>query len=326
MTVPTNHPSSPEFQIAYGPVPSRRLGRSLGINNIPPKYCSYACSYCQLGPTIRIQTHRSTFYPAEAVIDAIQNKVDAVRNAGETIDYITFVPDGEPTLDIDLGREIRGLKHLGIKIAVITNSSLIWDEKVRDELSEADWVSLKVDAVDRTIWRTVDHPARDLVLDRILEGADTFSRTFPGTLVTETMLVADVNTGPDHLAALASYISGLTPETAFLSVPTRPPAQRSVRPPDEAETNCAFQAFSSVIPHVECLLGYEGNAFASTGSAEDDLLSITAVHPMREDAVETLLQRTGSSWNVVDRLVADGRLVQTHFGGHAFFIRKLRTS
>ncbi len=123
--------------ITFGPVPSRRLGRSLGINNIPPKICTYSCVYCQLGRTIKMQADRRAFYETEKVFQDVKNKVEKAKGKGETIDYLTFVPDGEPTLDINLGREIELLRPLGIKVAVISNSSLIWREDVIADFDQA---------------------------------------------------------------------------------------------------------------------------------------------------------------------------------------------
>ena len=128
--------------LTFGPVPSRRLGRSLGINNIPPKVCTYSCVYCQLGSTIKMRIKRQNFFKPSEIQKEIKKKIEKVHEVGENIDYLTFVPDGEPTLDINLSREIDLLKPLGIKIAVITNASLIWREDVRNELIKADWVSL----------------------------------------------------------------------------------------------------------------------------------------------------------------------------------------
>jgi wyosine [tRNA(Phe)-imidazoG37] synthetase (radical SAM superfamily) len=132
--------------LAFGPIPSRRLGRSLGINNIPAKNCSYSCIYCQLGHTSQKNFERRTFYKPEDIVNNVNKLINKVKEIGETIDYLTFVPDGEPTLDINLGDEIDLLKHLGIKVAVITNSSLIWIPEVQKDLAKADLVSLKVDS------------------------------------------------------------------------------------------------------------------------------------------------------------------------------------
>ena len=144
--------------IAFGPVPSRRLGRSLGINNIPPKVCTFSCVYCQVGRTTKMQVGRSSFYEPEEILRVVQDKVERTRKVGEGIDYLTFVPDGEPTLDINLGREIDLLRPLGIKIGVISNASLIGREDVREELMRADWVSLKIDSTREKVWRRCDRP------------------------------------------------------------------------------------------------------------------------------------------------------------------------
>ena len=114
-----------ENMIAFGPVPSRRLGRSLGVNNIPAKHCSYSCIYCQIGPTSASLVARREFFPADEVVQAVRRKVAECRAAGHGIDFITFVPDGEPTLDASLGEEIGALKGLGVRVAVITNGSLL---------------------------------------------------------------------------------------------------------------------------------------------------------------------------------------------------------
>jgi wyosine [tRNA(Phe)-imidazoG37] synthetase (radical SAM superfamily) len=309
--------------IAFGPVPSRRLGRSLGINNIPPKNCTYSCVYCQLGRTIKMRVERQVFYQPEEILYGVQDKVAKTREAGEPIDYLAFVADGEPTLDVNLAREIELLKGLGIPIAVITNNSLIWRQDVREDLMGADWVSLKVDAVEEEIWRRVVRPHGSLELASILEGALKFARIYEGDLVTETMLVAGVNDGERHLRAVAGFLARLQPAAAYLAVPTRPPAEQWVRAPDEATLVQADQIVSEMVERVEYLIGYEGDAFAFTGDVEEDLLSITAVHPMREDAVSAFLARAGADWAVIHWLVAQGQLVEAEYGGHKFYLRKL---
>ncbi|RPJ50913.1 MAG: hypothetical protein EHM23_34740 [Acidobacteria bacterium] len=117
--------------ITFGPVPSRRLGRSLGINNIPAKVCSYFCIYCQVGRTTNMTVSRRAFYGAATIAAKVQERVATLKELGEPIDYLTFVPDGEPTLDAGLGATLELLQPLGIKLAVISNASLVWMESVR---------------------------------------------------------------------------------------------------------------------------------------------------------------------------------------------------
>lgn len=311
------------MEITFGPVPSRRLGRSLGINNIPPKICSYACVYCQLGRTPHMQIERQTFYSPDELTNSVREQVERRRADGEQIDYLTFVPDGEPTLDLHLGEEIAALKPLGIPIAVISNASLIWRQDVRDELMGADWVSLKVDAASPDVWRRINRPHGGLQLPQILDGISAFASEFTGEFVTETMLVADGNDGPEAIEALAAALSRLQPAVSYLAIPTRPPAEDGVHPPSEARLNAAYHRLQAEVPRVELLLGYEGNAFASSGDAKRDLLSITAVHPMRREAVEALLRKDNAGWALVEGLLEDGRLVQLQFEGNDFYLRSI---
>ena len=216
--------SHEEKMIAFGPVPSRRLGKSLGINNIPPKICTYSCIYCQVGRTLDMQIDREAFYSVDEIVQSVKKQVEEARNKGEHIDYLTFVPDGEPTLDSNIGREIELLKPLGIKIGVITNATLLWREDVRDEIYGADWVSVKIDAAGPDIWRKINRPHKTLDIGNIFEGISAFSQSFDGFLATETMLIDGINDRPDEFGKIAGFISTINPSKSYLSIPTRPPA------------------------------------------------------------------------------------------------------
>lgn len=309
--------------LVFGPVPSRRLGRSLGVNNIPPKLCTYSCTYCQVGPTMNLTVDRGEFYRPREILEAVERRLEAIWPE-EAVDYVTFVPDGEPTLDVNLGEEIDLLKPLGIPIAVITNSSLIWQDAVREELKAADWVSMKVDSVDESVWRRINRPHHGLDLNAILDGARVFSTAYAGRLVTETMLVAGINDTAESIRNLADYLGVLEPSASYLSIPTRPPAERRVRMPDEPSVIAAYQVLAGAVDTVEYLTGYEGNAFASTGEASDDLRSITAVHPMRREAVAALLRSSGAGWDVVEQLIDEGQIVETQHDGHTYYTRRFR--
>ncbi|WP_231944233.1 radical SAM protein [Candidatus Bipolaricaulis anaerobius] len=311
------------MEVAFGPVPSRRLGRSLGINNIPPKICTYSCVYCQLGRTFRMQVDRDAFYDPEEIIRAVEARLSELRRKDEPVDYLTFVPDGEPTLDLNLGQEIELLKQLSIPVAVITNSSLIFREAVREELSQADWVSLKVDAASEPVWRRINRPHKELDLAEIKQGLLEFARTFRGTLASETMLIQGLNEDTAELEKTAKLLAELEPAIAYIAIPMRPPAEAWVKPADEGAVARAYALFSERLPRVELLIGYEGNAFSTIGDAVQDLLSITAVHPMRKQAVQELLARDRAAWEVVRRLLAEGKLVELTYRGERFYLRKL---
>jgi wyosine [tRNA(Phe)-imidazoG37] synthetase (radical SAM superfamily) len=311
----------PADMISFGPVPSRRLGRSLGINNIPPKACSYSCVYCQVGPTARREIEPRPFYPPEVIGQAVAWRVREACRAGEQIDFLTFVPDGEPTLDSGLSETIDLLRPLGIPIAVISNGSLLWRREIREVLKRVDWVSVKVDSVEQEDWRRVNRPHPDLRLDAVLSGMLAFAAEYEGVLNSETLLVDGVNADDASVAGVAEFLHALMPRTAYLSIPTRPPAVAGIQAPDEERMNRVYQIVRPWVAAVELLTGYEGNAFAVTGDPMEDLLSITAVHPMREGAVRQLLARTGGSWRAVQALLDAGELREAEFAGRKFYIR-----
>jgi wyosine [tRNA(Phe)-imidazoG37] synthetase (radical SAM superfamily) len=311
--------------LAFGPVPSRRLGRSLGINNIRPKACSYSCVYCQLGKTNENIVERQAFYHPCDVLKEVRKRVDNVTVRNERIDYLTFVSDGEPTLDVNIGKEISVLKRIGIPIAVLTNASMLWLKDVRQDLLKADYVSLKVDAVSEDLWRRIDRPHKDLKLTVVLKGIQDFAEEFNGTVVTETMLVdgLDYANEFERITAFLAELEKLN--RAYIAVPTRPPTENWVKPAREEVLNVAFQVFSKKLgfDRVECLLGYEGDAFTFTGNLIEDLLSIMAVHPMRDEAVKGFLKEANSDWQIIEKLLAADKLIELEYGGNVFYMRKL---
>lgn len=305
--------------ITFGPIPSRRLGQSLGINNIQPKVCTYSCIYCQLGGTTKMKVGRGAFYDPAEILKAVKGKIKKTMQMGGSVDYLTFVPDGEPTLDINLGHEIEDSGALGIKTAVISNASLIWREDVREDLMRADWVSLKVDSADNEIWRRMNRPQGTLRLESILDGIVEFGKSYKGKLTTETMLIKGVNDGADHVSETADFLAELRPWKAYLSIPTRPPAEKWVQPPNEDIISRAYRILQKRIGRVECLMEYEGNAFAFTGDVVKDLLGITAVHPMRKDAVQDFLEGAEAHWSLIERLMAENQLSEIEYGGQKFY-------
>ena len=149
------------------------------------------------------------------------------------------------------------------------------------------------------------------------------TKTQAGELFSESMLIRNLNDGEDQIKKLAEYISQLPNVSSYLSIPVRPPAEKWIQPPTEETLVRAYQILHSEVTAVEFLIGYEGDAFAFTGDVEKDLLSITAVHPMRKEAVTEFLQKADADWSVVDQLIDRGLMVQKTFQGHTFYTRKL---
>ena len=309
--------------IAFGPVPSRRLGKSLGINNIPPKNCTYGCIYCQVGKTTNMTRVRQEFFKPEDVFGDVQELLIKVKKRGEKIDYFTFVPDGEPTLDINLGRAIDLLRLLDHKIAVITNGSLITEQTVQDDLMKADYVTLKIDALDEETWRKTNRPHKDLDLEAIFESMIRFSKCYHGTLTTETMLLDGINIMPSHIKRLAEFISNLQPNQAYVAIPTRPTVEKGVKIPDEATINSVFQIFKEKIEPIEYLIGYEGNDVGYSGEIEKDILNIAAVHPLKYESIEKLLEKANANWGLVEKLLSQEKIKEVQYAGSKFYLRCL---
>lgn len=307
--------------ISFGPVPSRRLGKSLGINNIvSPKVCSYGCIYCQVGQTKRKSIKRDAFVKPEYIYREAEEHIKRLEKE-DLPDYITIVSNGEPTLDINLGKTIILLKKLEIPVAVISNASLIEQESVREDLLLADWVSLKIDASDEATWRMINRPAPGLDYYRILEHINIFAVSYKGALRTETMVVAGLNDSEEKFSALAELIKSNNPGIAYLSVPTRPPAEISASPPDAGKLNIGWQIFTDMNIKTELLTDFEGTGTGCTGNIYEDILNITAVHPLREDSLALLLRKDNADFEVIRSLIKQ-RLIKTSvYKGHRYYLR-----
>ena len=277
-----------------------------------------------MGETTKISVDRQRFYSPGRILDEVRRKVGESKAKDEKIDYVTYVPDGEPTLDINLGKEISLLRQMEIPIAVLTNASLIWQREVKETLHEMDLVSIKVDAVSEDLWRKVNRPHTSLELEKILDGIVEFSKEFGGITIAETMLMDGLDYN-DEIDKIADFLGEVKLYKSYIAVPTRPPAEAWVRPAKEELINQTFNTFAEKLgqERVEYLIGYEGNAFASTGNVEEDLLSITSVHPMRKEGIRELLRSAGADWNVVEKLVSDGKLIELEYEKHTYFMRKL---
>lgn len=307
--------------ITFGPVPSRRLGKSLGINNIPyPKTCSYECVYCQVGRTVKRSSVRENFYSPELIHEEVVSHLEKLKSV-DYPDYMTFVSNGEPTLDRNLGDAVRLLKKTGIPVAVITNASLLDNGSVRDELSEADWVSVKMDACDAETWRRINRPVEGLELDSVFGGISLFAGGYRGKLCTESMIIRGVNDNEENFTGLAALIKKIRPAKAYLSIPTRPPSEKSVLPPDTEKLNLAWQIFSEMGIETEFLTGYEGTDTGYTGNIYEDILNITAVHPLREDALMILLENDSTGYSVVEALIGQRLIKSVSYGGNKYYIR-----
>jgi wyosine [tRNA(Phe)-imidazoG37] synthetase (radical SAM superfamily) len=312
--------------IVFGPVPSRRLGQSLGINNIPPKTCSYSCVYCQIGRTTNMRINRSEFYEPFEIYLQVQSKVNQLQENGKQLDYISFVPDGEPTLDKNLGTELDLIKNLNISTAVITNASPLWMDEVKKDLAKADWVSVKIDAVWDDVWHRIDRPHGGLSLKNILDSMIAFSKSYKGHLVTETMLVSGFNDDLRHIEGIAEQISKINPRKSYLLVPTRPPAEKDIsRVTGEKLIQVAGIINSISGVDVECITTDDTEqGFFFTNNIVEDLLNITSVHPIREEIIKHYFKLVKADSSILQELIEQNKIIKCTYRGKTFYKKNLK--
>lgn len=305
--------------IVFGPVPSRRLGRSLGINNIFRKHCSYSCIYCQIGRTPQQEIARRTFYQPEEITKAVSQRIQQLQETHQPIDYLTIVSEGEPTLDLNLGEILIKLKEQGIPCAVITNASLLYREDVREDLFKADCVSIKIDATTPQIWKTINRPHLDLHLEKIVQGIQTFAQEYSGRLLTETMLIQGVNDDIEELTKTASFIKKLSADASYLSIPLRPPAEKQVHPATKETIEQAYHIFQDNDLSVSINTAYEGSNLSYVQDLEHEILSIASVHPIREEGIQELVAKAHADWSVIETLIKQGKLKETIYKNKKFY-------
>jgi wyosine [tRNA(Phe)-imidazoG37] synthetase (radical SAM superfamily) len=235
------------------------------------------------------------------------------------VDVVSFVPNGEPTLDRALGAAIDAVGALGPSIAVITNSSLLSSPEVRDQVRRADIVSVKLDAGRERTWRRINRPHPSLRFERVMDGLVRFAKAYRGTLTTETMLVAGVNDSAPEIDAIACRLAVLQPAIAFLDVPLRPPAERWVRVPSRRTLLRARDRIAREVADVRLLTEPSSGPLPSGGDVVADVLSLTTVHPVAVDAIDALLLRAGVPPDALAPLVRDGRLERVRHRGRAYY-------
>ncbi len=213
------------MKYTYGPVHSRRLGLSLGVNITPNRVCTFNCIYCEENiPTKTLTIERKEYSPTRQVIEEIK------RSASKDLDYITFSGEGEPTLHINLGTIIKHIKDLGIPIAVLTNSSLLYLEEVRKDLMKADLVVPSLDAIFEISYKKINRPASGLPLKSFLEGFKNFCYEYDGKLLVEILFVKGVNDTFEEVKELADFINKLPVDGIQLNTVSRKPTVSGTEP------------------------------------------------------------------------------------------------
>lgn len=300
-----------ETNYIFGPVPSRRLGRSLGVSPIPSKTCNYSCVYCQLGRTNKMTNTRREYFPLEDILAEFDRCLPDLEHC----DVVSIVGEGEPTLYARLGDLIRGIHARTDKpVAVITNGALLSDPQVRAELCEADIVLPSLDSFDADSWHRTDRPHGHLRYEEVLEGLITFTHEFTGQVYLEIMLMDGINDSPEALEKFRALLPKLRYDRVYINTPVRPPA----------EADISVSSPEAIRQATELLGGVSIDALASGSffsEIEDDytaILSIIGRHPMNQHEVTGFLEsrKNPDPAALLARLEQDSRVNPVRYKGY----------
>ncbi|MFZ0534465.1 MAG: radical SAM protein [Anaerolineales bacterium] len=274
----------------FGPVPSRRLGKSLGIDPIPLKTCNWNCVYCQLGRSRPLTNVQREYIPRQDILDEVHEAL-AAHLPGE-IDWITFVGSGEPTLHSGLGWLIRKVKSLSnLPVAVITNGALLYLPEMRAGLAAADAVLPSLDTGNPHLYHKINRPWPRLTFEYFLAGLITFQREYAGHLWVEVMLIKDLNDTVESLHETAKALEKIQPNQVHLLLPTRPPAENWVQPSDkngiERAQNILGAVANVIMPASDSDIKI--TSVADGDNLEQAILGIVSRHPMHEKELFNVL-------------------------------------
>ena len=307
------------WRTLYGPIPSRRLGRSLGISPIPDKTCNYSCIYCMLGRTDHFTNERRDWFPLQDILAELD---DALRTISPPPEHISIVGNGEPTLYLHLGELIAGVRErTDIPVAVITNGALLTEPDVRAALAAADVVLVSFNAPTEELFRRINRPCPGITLESTRAGLLAFARMARrGQLWVEMMVLEGINDSPEVLEQVRWVLRAVAPDRVFVDTPLRPPAEPFARPLTPEALERVEQALGGATGS-----GFDVGAFTLPLDTDplETLVAICARHPMREDQVEELLANSGvDPLPVLAAMRADPRFRLEFYGGQTFFLAR----
>ena len=303
------------MKYTYGPVPSRRLGNSLGIDIVPFKKCSFDCIYCQLGRTTIKTFLRESYFP----VAEIRNDIQQELNAGASIDYITFSGSGEPTLNRDLGRLISMVKEsTDIPVAVITNGSLLWNGAVQESLLEADLILPSLDAGSESLFQYINRPHSCLCLENIVDGLVDFRSKFTGQMWLEIFLLGGVNAIQKEIEKIAAAVESIHPDKIQLNTAVRPPAESFVVPLAKVQ----MERFISIFPcAAEIIADYSKPPEEEAGpGVPKKIMELLKRRPCTLDDMSAALKiHRNELIKHLDAFQKDGTIESSRHNGRAYF-------
>lgn len=303
-----------ETRYVFGPVPSRRLGRSLGVSPIDKKRCNYSCIYCQLGRTDKMTNTRREYFPLEDILAEFDQCCEELAHC----DVVSIVGEGEPTLYSRLGELIQGIHQRTEKpVAVITNAALMGDAEVREELMEADIVLPSLDSCDEEGWRRIDRPHGHLRYEESFQGLVDFTHAFSGQIYLEIMLMKGINDSPAQLEQFREKLALLRYDRLYLNTPVRPPAEAEAQVCDGETLARAAELLGGV--SIESLA--EGGFFSEISDDYEAIFSIIARHPMNQHEIRSFLEgrKNPDPEALLTRLGQDTKVEPVEYKGYVTY-------
>ena len=305
-------------KVVYGPVRSRRLGLVLGINNVKPGICSYNCIYCSSGKTSCCSICPNNCLSPFELFVSVKSKIEEIKKIGKQIDYILFAGTGDPAMDSNLSKEIQLLREFDYKIAVFTNSALLWNENIQENLMFADYVSLKIDTINEDTWLKMNRPHERLKYDLILKGIEQFSKKFGGTLTTETMLIKNFNDNENEIKQLGNFLNTTKRNASYFMTPIYPPAENYAVSPDETTLKNLSEIIKANVQNSMMLCCPDKEEFFTTDDFENELLGLLELHSVSEEAVTTFAKANNKT-GYLQGLLADKLIEKSIFANKKYF-------
>ncbi len=297
-------------------MPSRRLGKSLGVSPIPQKTCNYSCVYCQIGRTTHFTNTREDFFPRNEILDEIKDAVEQLD-----FDYVTFVGEGEPTLSKSLGWLIIETKKLTDKpVAVITNGALLYDPQVRNELLTADVILPTLDATTQELFKKINRPKKELDIEKIIKGFQDFREKYTGQIWMEVMVVDGLNDSEEDIAAIKKVLDRIKCERVYVNVPIRPPAEKWVKIPTKERVIeiCKILNAENIDSYEET----EGFHIDKDKDLKEQILKTTLRHPLRESQILSMLDLPEDEiLQLLHEMEANGVIRKKIYNEKTFWVR-----
>jgi wyosine [tRNA(Phe)-imidazoG37] synthetase (radical SAM superfamily) len=304
------------YRHLYGPVPSRRLGRSLGVDLVPHKVCTYDCIYCQIGKTTQKTLIRKEYVPVNDILNEIEI---FLREGSSSVDYVSLGGSGEPTLHSEIGRIIEGIKAItSIPVAVITNGGLLYDQKVREDLLKADVILPSMDAVSPDVFEKINRPYPGFSIERMIEGLAEFRKAFKGQIWLEILFCKGVNDKPEELKKMKEVIERIQPDLIHLNTVVRPPSEKWAIPLNQREME-EIRAFlgerASIISEFD-----RHPSLVSERDIKEEILKILKRRPLSQS---DLSKGMGIPQNELDQyikpLIQEGKIHPRMFGDSVYY-------